>query len=152
LSVDDFLDGNRLCVPGINDTYVVFDRDENASVVEDRPIFLDNGIDFIMYMGLEMQQVKISSKLLTMGGLIVSTEEGRVHLIKQWWWVLEFTKDWSSFDIMEQVLVVLGLVRETPVINQDIGHPLLAFGLICKANGWQSRIGRRSHSSTEGVG
>jgi hypothetical protein len=99
-----------------------------------------------------MQQVKIFSKLLTMGGLVVSTEESRVHLIKQWWWVLDFTKDWSSFDIVEQVLVVLGLIREPPVINKDIGHPLLAFELICNANGWQSRIGQWSCSSAEGVG
>ncbi len=87
-----------------------------------------------------------------MGGLVVSTEEGRVHLIKQWWWVLEFTKDWSSFDIVEQVLVVLGLVRETPVIDKDIGYSLLAFGLICNANGWQNWISWWSRSSAEGVG
>ncbi len=103
-------------------------------------------------MGLKMQQVEIFLKLLTMGGLVVSTEKSRSHLIKQWWWVLEFTKDWSSIDFVEQVLVVLGLVREPPVINKDIGHPLAVFGLICNKNGWQSQIGRRSRSSTEGVG
>jgi hypothetical protein len=87
-----------------------------------------------------------------MGGLVVSTEESRIHLIKQWWWVLEFTKDWSSIDIVEQVLIVLGLVREPPVINKDIGHLLAAFGLIRNTNGWQSRIGWQSRSSAEGVG
>ncbi len=150
--MDDFLDSNRLCVPGINDTFVVLDKDENAIVIEDRPIFLGDGINFITYMGLEMRQVEIFSKLLTMGGIVVSKEEIRAHLIKQWWWVLKFMKDWSSFDIVEQVLVVPGLVRETPVIDKDIGHPLSAFGLICNANEWRSWIGRWSHSSTEGVG
>jgi hypothetical protein len=82
--VDDFLDGNRLCNPGINDTFVVLDGDENAFVVEDRPIFLDDGVDFIAYMGFKMQQVEIFYKLLTTGRLIVSTEESRIHLIKQW--------------------------------------------------------------------
>jgi hypothetical protein len=86
-------------------------------------------------MGFEMQQVKIFSKLLTMGGLVVSTEESRIHLIKQWWWVLEFTKNWSSIDIVEQIFVVLGLVREPPIIDEDIGHPLAAFGLIRNVNG-----------------
>jgi hypothetical protein len=66
--------------------------------------------------------------------------------------VLEFTKDWSSINIVEQVLVVLGLFRESPVIDEDIGHPLVAFGLICNANGWQSRISQQSCSSAEGVG
>ncbi len=150
--IDDFLDGNRLCIPGINDTFVVLDRDENAFVVEHGPIFLDDDLDFITYMGLNMQQVEIFLKLLTMGGLVVSTEESRIHLIKQWWWVLEFTKDWSSINIVEQVLVVLGLVRDPPVINKDIEHPLVAFGLICKGNGWRSRIGWQSCSSAEGVG
>jgi hypothetical protein len=133
--VDDFLDGNRLCVRGNNDTFVVLDGDENAFVVEDRPIFLDDGVDFIAYMGFKMQQVEIFSKLLTIGGLVVSTEESRIHLIKQWRWVLEFTKDWSSIEIVEQILVVLGLIREPPVTNKDIGHPLKAFGLICMQMG-----------------
>ncbi len=135
LPVDDFLDSNNLCIPGINDTLVVLDGDENAFVVEDRPMLLDNGVDFITYMGFEMQQVEIILKLLTMGGLVVSTEESRIHLVKQWWCVLEFTKDWSSIDIREQILVVLRLVREPPVINKDIGHLLAAFGLIRNANG-----------------
>ncbi len=89
-------------------------------------------------MGFEMQQVEIFLKLLTKGGLILSTEKSRIHLIKQWWWVLEFTKDWSSIDIAEQILEVLGLVREPPVIDKDIGHPLTAFGLIRNANGWKT--------------
>jgi hypothetical protein len=53
-TVGDFLESNRLCVPGINDTFVDLDGDENAFVVEDSPIFLDNGIDFIVYMGFKM--------------------------------------------------------------------------------------------------
>jgi hypothetical protein len=65
--IDDFLDGNRLCIPNINDTFVVLDGDRNAFVVEDGPIFLDDGIDLITYLGLKMQQVEIFSKLLTMG-------------------------------------------------------------------------------------
>jgi hypothetical protein len=91
-----------------------------------------------------MGQVEIFLKLLTVDGLVVSTEESRIHLIKQWWWVLEFTKDWSSINIVEQDLVVLRLVREPPVIDEDIGHPLVAFGLICNTNGWQSQIGEQS--------
>ncbi len=83
--LDDFLDGNRLCIPGINDTFVVLYGDKNAFVVEERPIFLDNGLDFITYMGFKMQQVEIFLKLFAMGVLVVSTEESRIHLIKQWW-------------------------------------------------------------------
>jgi hypothetical protein len=48
--MDDFFDGNRLCLPGINDTFRVLDGDENAFVIEDRPILLDDGVDFIMYI------------------------------------------------------------------------------------------------------
>jgi hypothetical protein len=48
-----------------------------------------------------MQQGEIFLKLLTMGGLVVSTEENRIHLIEKWWWVLEFTRDWSSINIVE---------------------------------------------------
>ncbi len=103
-------------------------------------------------MGFEMQQVEIFLKLLTMGGLVVSTEESRIHLIKQWCWVLEFTNDCSSINIVEQVLVVFGLIREPPVIDEDIGHLLAAFVLIHNVNGWRHRIGQQSRSSAEGVG
>ncbi len=49
--IDDFLDGNRLCIPSINDTFVVLDGDEDAFVVEDGTIFLDDDVDFIVYIG-----------------------------------------------------------------------------------------------------
>jgi hypothetical protein len=141
--VDDFLDGNRLCIPGINDTFVVLDGDENAFVVEDRPIFLDDGVDFTMYMGLEMQQVEIFSKLLTRGGLVISTEESRIHLIKQWWRVLEFTKDWSSIGIVEQVLVDLDSSRDPLSSTKTLGIRLRRLGLSATQMGGEAGLAGR---------
>ncbi len=55
-----------------------------------------------------------------MCGLVVSAEELRVHRIQWWGWVFELAQDWSTIDIVQQVLVVLGLVRESSVINKDV--------------------------------
>ncbi len=55
-----------------------------------------------------------------MFGLVVSAEELRIHLIQLRRWVLELAQDRSTIDIVQQVFVVLGLVRESSVINKDV--------------------------------
>ena len=55
-----------------------------------------------------------------MFGLVVSAEELRIHLIQWRGWVLELAQDQSTSDIVQQVFVVLRLVREFSVFNKDI--------------------------------
>jgi hypothetical protein len=55
-----------------------------------------------------------------MFGLVVSAEKLGIHLIQSRVWVLELAQDWSVIDIVQQVFIVLGLVRESSVINKYI--------------------------------
>ncbi len=55
-----------------------------------------------------------------MFGLIVSAEELRIHLIQWRGWVLELVQDRSTIDIVQQVFIVLRLVRESSVVDKDI--------------------------------
>ena len=55
-----------------------------------------------------------------MFGLVVSAEELRVHRIQWWGWGFELAQDRSTIDILQQVLLVLRLVRESSVINKDV--------------------------------
>ena len=55
-----------------------------------------------------------------MFGLVVSAEELRIHLIQWRGWVLELAQDRSAINIVQQVFVVLRLVRESSVINKDV--------------------------------
>ena len=55
-----------------------------------------------------------------MFGFVISAEELRIHLIQWWGWVLELAQDRSTIDIVQQVFVVLRLVRESSVINKDV--------------------------------
>ena len=55
-----------------------------------------------------------------MFGFVVSAEELRIHLIQWRGWVLELAQDRSTMDIVQQVFVVLRLVRESSVVDKDI--------------------------------
>jgi hypothetical protein len=65
-----------------------------------------------------MGQVKILLQLLTVFGLIISAEELGIHLIQQEGWMLELVQDWSTVNIVEQVVLIIGLVREYSVIHK----------------------------------
>jgi hypothetical protein len=70
-----------------------------------------------------------------MFGLVLSAEELRVHCIQWWGWVFELAQDRSTIDIVQQVLVVLRLVRESSVINKDVVEPPAFPGLVRNPNG-----------------
>ncbi len=55
-----------------------------------------------------------------MFGFVISAEELRIHLIQWRGWVLELAQDWSTIDIVQQVFVLLRLVRESSVIDKYI--------------------------------
>ena len=55
-----------------------------------------------------------------MFGLVVNAEELRIHLIQWRGWVLELAQDWSTIDIVQQVFIVLRLVRESSIIDKDV--------------------------------
>jgi hypothetical protein len=56
--IEYLFDGYGLCVPSINDAFVVLDWEEDTLVVKDRPILFDKCIDLIMYRGFQMGQVR----------------------------------------------------------------------------------------------
>ncbi len=70
-----------------------------------------------------------------MFGLVVSAEELRIHRIQWRGWVLELAQDRSTIDIVQQVFVVLRLVRESSVINKDVVKPPVTLGFVHNPNG-----------------
>jgi hypothetical protein len=82
-----------------------------------------------------MQQVEILHQLLTMFGLVISSEESGVHRIQCRGWMLELAQDWSAINIVEQVLVLLGLIRESSVVDEHIVKPLATLGFVRNTNG-----------------
>ena len=72
-AVHDTLDGNRWRVPSVNDALIIFDGDEDSIFVKDGPLFGDQIVDTVAYVGLQMGQVEVSAHLLSMGGLVVFT-------------------------------------------------------------------------------
>ena len=70
-----------------------------------------------------------------MFGLVISAEELRVHRIQWWGWVFELAQDRSTINIVQQVFIVLGLVRESSVIDKDIVKPPATLGFVRNPNG-----------------
>jgi hypothetical protein len=133
--IENLLHGNGLCVPSIDDAFVVLDWDEDPFFMKDRPIPLDERVDLFTYVGFQMRQVEIFHQLLTMFGLVISAEESGVHLIQCRGWMLELAQDWSAINIVEQVFVVLGLIRESSVVDEHIVKPPARLGFVRNTNG-----------------
>mgnify|MGYP006140010367 CR=1 FL=1 len=70
-----------------------------------------------------------------MFGLVVNAEELRIHLIQWRGWVLELAQDRSTIDIVQQVFVVLRLIRESSVIDKDIVKLPATLGFVRNPNG-----------------
>jgi hypothetical protein len=49
--------------------------------------------------------------------------------------MLELAQNWSAINIVQQIFVVLGLVRESSVINKHIVEPPAMLGFVCNPNG-----------------
>jgi hypothetical protein len=50
-------------------------------------------------------------------------------------WMLELAQNWSAIDIVQQIFVVLGLVRESSVINKHIVELPATLGFVRNPNG-----------------
>ncbi len=54
LTVEDFLDCNGPCGSGINDAFIISDRNKHTLLVKHRPIFTDNGVYLFLEGWIQM--------------------------------------------------------------------------------------------------
>ncbi len=57
-SVLDFLNADWARCTSVDDTLVIFDGNELPFIVENRPVFLDEAINFILHTRVEMRQIE----------------------------------------------------------------------------------------------
>jgi hypothetical protein len=57
--IEYIFDGDGLCVPSINEAFIVLDWDKDTLVIKDRPILFDDCVDLIAYGRFQMGQVEI---------------------------------------------------------------------------------------------
>jgi hypothetical protein len=97
-AIHDPFDCNRWRVPSVNHALVIFYRGEDSIFVKDGPVFHDQSIDTVAYVGFKVGQVEVASHLLSMCGFVVSAEEEWIHLIKGRRWVFQFSQDDSTIN------------------------------------------------------
>ncbi len=85
--VEDLLDNNGGSISSIDNTLIVLYRNKDALLVKHLPVLLDKHVDLLLYMWVQMGEVKVLFQLLTVFGLIISTVEFGVDLIKGRWWM-----------------------------------------------------------------
>ncbi len=62
-----------------------------------------------------------------MDRLIVLEGEQRVHHAEGWGWVLKLSKDRSAINVVQEHVEFVRLVREAPIIDEDILNSTAAF-------------------------
>ena len=49
--------------------------------------------------------------------------------------MLEFAQDWTTVDVVKHMVIFIGLVRKTPVVQKDILQALTSLCFRCNLNG-----------------
>ncbi len=65
--------------------------------------------------------------------------------------MLEFAQNWPAFDMVEHIVVLVGLVWEPAVIQEDILQPFMMLGLGVDTNRG-SRTGRDGEHGCRAIG
>ena len=62
-------------------------------------------------------------------------EKGRVNWrVQIWSWMLESVQNWTTVDIVKQMVIIFGLIREPSVIQKDILQALTPLCFWCNPN------------------
>jgi hypothetical protein len=85
----------------IDDTAVVFDWDELAFVVKDRPVFLNEAVDCCLERWVEMGKVQLLAEFCIVDGLIIDRMELRVDVVDRWSRMFLFAKESPTVDVMK---------------------------------------------------
>ena len=128
-TVMNLLDCNGSCCTRIDDTAVVFDQDELAFVVKDRPTFLNEAVDCRLERWVEMEKVQLLAEFCAVEGLIVDRVEFGVDVVDWRSRVFSFAKDAPTVDVMKDGVELIRLVSEATIVVENVLGPLATRGL-----------------------
>ena len=134
-AVVNLLDGDGSSSASINDTFVIFYRNEQAFVVKDRPILLDESVDLGLNVGFKMRQVELGAQFLPVDGLDICRCEVRVDIIEWWRGMLSFAENRTTIDIVQEGVKLVGLIGESSIVIKDVIGSLPLLGLRRDSNG-----------------
>jgi len=96
----DLLNANWARRTSVDDTLVIFDGDELPFIVENRPVFLDKAINFILHIYVKMRQIKELAQSGTVSCLVIDCKESWVNFIERGGGVLALSQDCTPVDVM----------------------------------------------------
>ena len=96
----DFLNADWACRTSVDDALVIFDGDELPFIVENRPVFLDEAINFILHTYVEMRQIEELAQSGAVSCLVVDCEESWVNFVERWGGVLALLQNCTPVDVM----------------------------------------------------
>lgn len=134
-AVVNFLDGDGSSSASINDAFVILDGNEQAFVIKDRPILLDESVDPGLNVGFKMGQVELCAQFLPVNGLDICRGEIRVDIIEWWRGMLSFAENSATIDILQEGVKLVGLIGESSIVIEDVIRSLPLLGLGRDSNG-----------------
>ncbi len=140
-SVVNLLHSDGSGVAGINDTFVVANRNKDAALIEDRPVLDHKHVSLVMQHLVRMGQVELLVQPLAVLRLVIlKREEGICRIIGIERRMLQFTEDWAAVDIMYQRVKIIGDIRETAVIDENVLHLTLPLSHVHMNGRWRWRV------------
>jgi hypothetical protein len=134
------LNHNRKNVAGINNTFVVFDQDEYLTIIKNCPILPYQCINAVTEHLLQVQEVKVLAEKVPLNRLVVLEQEKQINNVKRRRRMFELAEDGTAMDIVKESVEFVGLIRKTPVVNEDIFNPTTTLVLVSNVDGHAGRF------------
>jgi hypothetical protein len=112
---------NRPCRTSVDGTFVVFDRDELALIVEDRPVFLEQLIHEVPGRAVKVGQIDLRPQLLSVNLFVVRREEARINVVERGRGMFAPPKNWAALNVMQDHIKVVRLVGKPPIVEKYVG-------------------------------
>ena len=129
------LDCDGRCLAGVDDTLVFFNGHPHPVVVKYRPILSNEGGNPGLNGFVKIGEVQLLAESFAMKSFIEGEVECGVNLIERRRWMPQSSKYRTTIDIIKEIIMHVGLIRETLVISKDLLDPAATtFPFCCDAN------------------
>jgi hypothetical protein len=128
-AIIDLFDQNRGGGTRVNDTFVIPNRGEGPPFVKHGPILIDHGNNFYHIDRQEVVDQKFGVDLVSMKGFIKLVIEPGIVDIEGRLGMFLLTKDGTAINIVQEVIKLFRLVRESTIIVEEVLQFTMTFQL-----------------------
>ena len=120
---------NRVDITGVDNTLVIPNWNPYPALIKHAPVFLHKVSKRKLSGRIQMRQVELLTKALSMKSFVKGKVKCRVGYVKRRRQMLQLPQDRSTVNVVQQHIILVRLVGESPIIDENFLQPMVAFML-----------------------